>query len=47
MADGISDILSSYNDSVDAEEMRLVRHQLEYDLTLRYFAANLDEQCSR
>jgi S-adenosylmethionine-dependent methyltransferase len=34
--DDISDIAAWYDDSVDVEDARLERHQLEYELTWRY-----------
>ena len=36
MRDDISDIADSYDRSVEDEDARLVRHQLEHDLTWRY-----------
>jgi S-adenosylmethionine-dependent methyltransferase len=37
MNDDISDIIDFYNNSIDREEKRLQEHQLERDLTWRYF----------
>jgi S-adenosylmethionine-dependent methyltransferase len=36
MRDDINDIAATYDQDVDAEDARLVMHQLEYDLTCRY-----------
>ena len=36
MNDNVSDIIDYYNREVDGEQMRLERHQLEYELTWRY-----------
>lgn len=36
MSDDVSDIAAYYNDDPEREHWRLERHQLEYDLTLRY-----------
>src|SRR5262245_29123351 len=36
MTDDISDVADYYNGSVEVEESRLERHQLEHDLTWRY-----------
>lgn len=36
MIDDIGDIAAFYNNNPDAEHFRLDRHQLEFDLTLRY-----------
>ena len=36
MIDDIADIVAFYNNNPDAEHFRLERHQLEFDLTLRY-----------
>lgn len=36
MRDDIGDIAAHYDDSVEDEDSRLERHQLEYDLTWRY-----------
>jgi len=36
MADDLSDIAAHYNDDPERERNRLVRHQLEHDLTWRY-----------
>ena len=41
MRDNISDIAALYNSSVEYEELRLERHQLEYDLTWRYLTRYL------
>jgi ubiquinone/menaquinone biosynthesis C-methylase UbiE len=37
MIDDVSDIRVMYNDNVEKEHNRLIRHQLEYDITWRYF----------
>lgn len=41
MSDDISDIASSYDRGVEAEDARLEQHQLEYDLTWRYLTRYL------
>ena len=38
MSDDISDIAAFYDQGVEVEDARLSEHQLEYDLTWRYFA---------
>ncbi|MFQ5631579.1 MAG: class I SAM-dependent methyltransferase [bacterium] len=35
--DNVSDIQTLYNNNVDLEDTRLERHQLEHDITLRFF----------
>ena len=37
MIDDIGDIAAYYNDNPAQEDVRLEKHQLEYDLTWRYF----------
>ncbi len=37
MPDDVSDIHDFYSRSPDYEDERLLRHQLEFELTLRYF----------
>jgi S-adenosylmethionine-dependent methyltransferase len=44
--DDISDIAASYDRSVEDEDARLERHQLEYDLTWRYLTRYLPPVCS-
>lgn len=41
MRDDISDIEALYNSGVEYEDSRLERHQLEFDLTLRYLSRYL------
>jgi len=43
-ADDISDIKALYEDKAEQEDDRLVRHQLEYELTWRYLNAYLPAQ---
>lgn len=44
MIDDISDIAAYYDNAQDAEQSRLERHQLEYDLTWRYLEQYLPAQ---
>jgi S-adenosylmethionine-dependent methyltransferase len=46
MTDDLSDIVELYNSSPEGEHNRLVRHQLEYDLTWRYLERYLPERGS-
>lgn len=46
MSDDIGDIRSFYNSIVENEHIRLEQHQLEYDLTWRYFDHYLPAQGS-
>jgi len=46
MIDDISDIVESYNSDPEKEHARLEGHQLEYDLTWRYFERYLPAQGS-
>lgn len=44
MSDHISDIAAFYNASIDYENTRLERHQLEYELTWCYLQTYLPAQ---
>ena len=44
MVDDVSDIAAFYNDDYEREHQRLIRHQLEYDLTWRYLDQYLPSQ---
>jgi SAM-dependent methyltransferase len=46
MRDNINDIAAFYNSNPETEQGRLDEHQLEYDLTWRYFEAYLPAQGS-
>lgn len=46
MADDIDDIRDYYDREVEHEEQRLVRHQLEFELTLRYLDTYLPERAN-
>jgi hypothetical protein len=41
MTDGVVDIQDEHNNALDAVHERLERHQLEHDLTWRYFERHL------
>jgi S-adenosylmethionine-dependent methyltransferase len=46
MNDDVSDIAAFYNSNLEKEHLRLERHQLENDLTWRYFDQYLPLQGS-
>ena len=46
MIDDVGDIVSYYNNDPDREHLRLEQHQLEYELTWRYFEHYLPPQGS-
>ena len=46
MIDDVSDIQDLYNNASDSEHERLERHQLEYDITWRYFEQYLPASAS-
>lgn len=46
MADDVSDIANFYNNDPEREHIRLVQHQLEYDLTWRYLEKYLPSRAT-